>query len=101
MATTGGGWLFFPGQVVATRGAIEALQAAGQSPLEFLSRHVRGDWGELDAEDQASNEQALQDGSRLLSAYVTRGGVKLWIITEAADESGGRPATTLLLPDEY
>jgi hypothetical protein len=88
MATTGGGWRFFPGQVVATPGAIEALQAAGQS-------------GELDAEDQASNEQALQDGSRLLSAYVTRVGVKLWIITEAADDSGCRPATTLLLPDEY
>jgi len=44
---------------------------------------------------------ALQDGSRILSAYHTSTGQKIWIITEATDDRGQRSATTILLPDEY
>ncbi len=89
------------GQTVATPAALEAIQQAGQSPAEFLDRHVRGDWGNLSADDRALNDEAVQDGSRILSAYVTRGGEKIWVITEAADDRGHRSATTILLPDEY
>jgi hypothetical protein len=92
----------FPlGQVLATPGAIEALQKSGQLPGEFLARHVTGDWGEVCADDKTLNDEALIDGSRLLSAYRTSKGTKLWIITEAQDDRGHREATTLLLPDEY
>jgi hypothetical protein len=93
----------FPlGQVLATPGALEALQASGQSAGDFLRRHVRGDWGdELCADDKQLNDEALKDGSRILSAYRTSKGTKLWIITEAQDDRGHREATTLLLPDEY
>lgn len=93
--------LFKLGQVAATPGALEALQRTGQSPLEFLNRHVRGDWGLVDDEDRQSNDQAVQDGSRIISAYVLSDETKLWIITEAVDDQGNRAATTLLLPDEY
>ena len=87
----------FPsGQIVATPGVLEALANAGQTPLEFLCRHLLGDWGEVCAEDAAENELALREGFRLLSAYRTSQGVKLWIITEA-----DRSVTTLLLPSEY
>jgi hypothetical protein len=55
----------------------------------------------LDGTDAALNDGALQDGSRLLSAYHLKTGVKIWVITEAADDEGNRSATTLLLPDEY
>jgi len=89
------------GQTVATPAALEAIQQAGQSPAEFLDRHVRGDWGNLSADDRALNDEAVQDGSRILSAYVTRGGEKIWVITEATDDRGHRSATTILLPDEY
>lgn len=90
------------GRVVGTPGALEALEASNQPPTEFLDRHVRGDWGEeLCEEDRQANDQALTDGSRILSAYKTANGTKLWIITEAADDGGNRLATTLLLPDEY
>ena len=89
------------GRVVATPVALQLLDAVGQSPAEFLDRHVRGDWGDLSVEDCESNEVALRDGSRILSAYSTSGGQKLWIITEAADERGRRAATTILLPEEY
>jgi hypothetical protein len=92
---------FHLGQLLATPGALSALQDAGQSPAEFLSRHSLGDWGELCDTDRQLNQQALADGSRLLSAYATVKGVKLWIITEAADDDGQRLATTILLPDEY
>jgi len=35
--------LFPPGQLVATRGALALLEQADKSPLEFLSRQLRGD----------------------------------------------------------
>lgn len=89
------------GQVVATPGALEALAKAGQTPHELLARHLRGDWGDLDAEDAALNDESLKDGSRLLSAYALKTGERLWVITEAADDSGHRASTCCLLPAEY
>lgn len=89
------------GQIVATPGALDTLQESGQSPQFFLSKHVRGDWGEVCVSDAQLNDQALIDGSRLLSAYRTLKGERLWLITEAADDQGHRLATTLLLPSEY
>lgn len=35
--------LFPFGQIVATPGALALLEKANKSPLEFLSRHLRGD----------------------------------------------------------
>jgi hypothetical protein len=87
---------FILGEIVATPGALQALAAAGQHPLTFLSRHARGDWGELCAEDREQNAASLRDGHRLLSAYTLESGQKLWIITES-----DRSITTLLLPHEY
>lgn len=89
------------GTVVATPAALGAIQGSGQSPAEFLRRHVRGDWGDLCAEDRAANRAALLHGTRLLSVYKTARGVPVWIITEGVDESGRRGSTTILLPDEY
>ena len=74
----------FPlGRIVATPGALEAFEQAGDSPGPFLKRHVTGDWGELDAEDRQENEESIVHGFRLLSAYSLSNGTKLWIITEA------------------
>ena len=93
--------LFNLGRIVATPGALEALDKAGQQPREFLARHVRADWGVVDGEDAEANNRAIKDGSRILSAYLLGDGTKLWIISEAEDDHGRRAATTLLLPDEY
>jgi hypothetical protein len=92
---------FEPGQVVATPGALKALKESGQSPAGLLARHVQGDWGDLDAEDRASNDQAVIDGSRLLSSYTTARGERVWVITEAVGDDGRRDSTCLLLPEEY
>ena len=93
--------LFKPGRVLATPGALSALKHAGQHASEFLCRHLVGDWGVVGADDQSANDESLRDGSRLLSAYLLSTHVKIWIITEAADDHGDREATTVLLPDEY
>lgn len=87
---------FSLGQVVATPGALAALEASNQLPLEFLHRHVTGDWGCVCKEDAEANEEAIRSGERLLSAYMLNSGVKVWIITEA-----DRSSSTLLLPSEY
>jgi hypothetical protein len=87
----------FPlGSLVATPAALEALERAGQAPLDFLSRHAAGDWGDVDSEDWKLNDAAVKAGERILSAYQTLKGVKLWIITEA-----DRSSTCILLPEEY
>ncbi len=93
---------FSLGTIVATPSALEALNDSGQSPSDFLSRHAQCDWGEeLCEEDRQLNDQALVDGSRLLSAYRTLKGEKLWIITEAADDTGQRSCSTILRPSDY
>jgi hypothetical protein len=89
------------GQVVATPGAIEAMQESGQTPDFFLDQHASGNWGIISEEDWRLNDEALKDGSRVLSAYLTLRGKKLWIITEATNDNGHRESTTILLPDEY
>jgi hypothetical protein len=89
--------ILFPlGQIIATPGALAALEESRQQPIEFLRCHARGDWGTIHPEDRQTNEEALRCGSRLLSAYLTSQNEKIWIITEA-----DRTATTILLPDEY
>ena len=88
--------LFNLGQLVATPGALAALAKAGQTPLDFLSRHVCGDWGDIDKDDRKENELGLKRGFRLLSSYRTNADVKVWVITEA-----DRSVTTVLLPEEY
>jgi len=88
--------VFELGQILATPGALAALQKAGQDPRDFLARYVACDWGDLSDEDQHENDYSVENGFRLLSSYRTNAGDKLWIITEA-----DRSATTLLLPEEY
>ncbi len=88
--------LFPLGMIVGTNGAVRALEVAGQGPQEFLDRHVRGDWGEVTEADKRENDYALQYGFRILSAYTTSAGERMWVLTEA-----DRSATTFMLPEEY
>jgi hypothetical protein len=88
--------LFSLGQLVATPGALAALEKAGQNAMEFLSRHVTGDWGDIPEEDKKENQFSLENDFRLMSSYRTTADDRVWVITE-----GTRSHTTLLLPDEY
>ena len=92
---------FSPGRVVATPGVLDALEVSGQTFDFFLEKHLSGDWGEVDSEDQKANDQALLDGGRLLSSYRTLKGVVVWVLTEAEDDDGQRASTCLTTPEEY
>ncbi len=85
----------FPlGQTVITPNAEESLDVG--SVATCIGRHVSGDWGDVDDEDKATNNEALILGNRVVSAYKDSQGVKFWIITER-----DRSVTTVLLPEDY
>jgi hypothetical protein len=88
--------LFTLGQVVATPGALAALEASGESLFDYVQRHLTGDWGDVSAPDVYENEYALAHDLRLLSSYKLKSGQRIWIITEA-----DRSSTCILLPEEY
>ena len=88
------------GQMVMTRGVNDKIAEDtkfSKFVLDSLRRHASGDWGDMDKEDLAANEDALKHGDRLFSAYNPKDSLpKIWIISEA-----DRSATTVLFPDEY
>ena len=92
---------YHPGPILATPGAQEALGSNGQTAQEFLSRHFAGDWGEMDKHDRAVNDDALKNGSRILSSYSLKDGTTIWVITDGEIAPNRRYATTVLLPSEY
>ena len=92
---------FSIGKLLATPAALEALEEAKVDIIDLVERHIAKDWGDLSEDDWRLNDEALHDGSRILSAYILPTDVKIWIITEATDENGERAVTTALLPEEY
>lgn len=90
------------GYLVSTRNAFEALQRNNVTALTLIPRHLSGDWGELCDEDAYMNDMAVEDGSRILSAYLLPDDTKIWVITDATvDDQGTREVTTILLPEDY
>ena len=87
------------GRVVATRGAHEEFDLF--EIHQMLHRHAHGDWGNLEDEDKRLNDEAVLDGSRILSRYDLSGDRSAYVITEEADYLGRRSYTTVLLPSEY
>jgi len=84
------------GNTLVTPGALAALEESGESPWKFLRRHAKGDWGEIVDADWEANDRALENGERLLSAYFTKLGCRIWVVSEA-----DRSRTIVTLPEEY
>ena len=90
------------GKLAITPLAVKALELSSQIPVEFLSRHQSGDWGELCPEDKKANDEAIafegdpDKQQRVLSSYETILGDRVWVITE-----WDRSITTILLPEDY
>lgn len=82
------------GMLVVTPGANEAITKG--DIITGLELHANGDWGNVCAEDQQTNNKALKNGYRVVSCYPSVNGCDYWIITEA-----DRSVTTILLPEEY
>jgi hypothetical protein len=83
---------FSLGRTVATPGAVELEIDLGR----YLFRHHCGDWGDLCDEDKQANENALEQGERILSCYRLHEGQKIYIITE-----WDRSSTCVMLSEEY
>lgn len=84
----------FPlGQIVITPNAMTSVTA--ENINDGLRRHASGDWGNVCPEDAEQNNEALQIGERVLSAY-GEGQQRFWIITER-----DRSVTTILMPEDY
>ena len=86
--------LFSLGMLCSTPLALELVSM--DQIRDALVRHIQGDWGEVCKDDRQSNDEAVKEGTRLLSAYTSKEGNKFWIITEA-----DRSVTTVLMPEEY
>ena len=56
-------FLFSPGAIVATPGALAAFEEAREDPSAYLRRHLSGDWGDVDEFDKLQNEERV--GERL------------------------------------
>jgi hypothetical protein len=82
------------GELVVTRRAMETLTS--NDIVRSLTRHLSGDWGELDEHDWIVNEDAMEFGGRVMSRYSSENGTVFWIATEC-----DRSATTIFLPEEY
>ncbi len=94
------------GRTVATpsiAGLTQSNDAFQQFIQKSMQRHELGDWGECSPEDTLANNQALENGARILSVYKLpphlreqTGIPKIWILTEA-----DRSATIVMQPGEY
>jgi hypothetical protein len=92
---------FSLGQIVATPAALEALAESGQDAGFFISKHAACDFGIVCEEDRQLNLAALKDGSRILSAYKTLRGRRIWVLTDAENDEGHRAVTTIMTPECY
>ena len=68
-----------------------------QEVYRAFNRYVNCDWGDLEAEDKALNDSAVQEpgSDRILAAYKLSKG-KIYIITE-----WDRSYTTLMFAEDY
>ena len=73
-------------------------QWAGEQAIDLTKlmwRHHCGEWGDLCDDDKTANDEALENGDRILSTYQISGR-KIFIITEH-----DRSRTTIMLSSEY
>ncbi|MDK9361958.1 hypothetical protein [Lelliottia wanjuensis] len=86
--------LISPGRLYATAG-VNHLISQGLDIRPLLSRHLRGDWGDIGDDDKLANDDAVRmHNDRILSAYAITPDIKIWILTDEG-------ITTILLPSEY
>ena len=86
--------VFRLGRIIATPNARESITQ--DDILLGIQRHQAGDWGDLTDDNRATNDRALAQGGRIVSAYNAINGTRFWLITEA-----DRSVTTILLPEDY
>ncbi len=82
------------GRLFFTPNALDSLR--NDDVVRTLSRHKRGDWGDVGPEDWQENEFAFLNGFGLVSRYRALDRRMFWVITNA-----DRSSTTILLATAY
>jgi hypothetical protein len=79
--------LFSPGDVLATSDALRAMEFNEVTPQCLLSRHLRGDWGELPARERRRNDlRTLTEAGHIISRFRLTDGEIVLVATDL-DES--------------
>jgi hypothetical protein len=86
--------LFEAGEVITAPAAKTVLTATIVE--SSVARHVRGDWGLLDALDRRQNLRALAARRPVQSVYELENGTPFWVITD-----GERTSTCILVAKDY
>lgn len=84
--------LFETGRVVMSSETLDFCIQRGLSLDDYVARHSRGDWGDVDSSQWNANNRAVEDGAQILSMYILEDGEQLSIIT-APD----RKTTTIVI----
>lgn len=83
-----GGFVMFEfGRIVGTPAVLSIL--TDKEVTYVLTRHAKGDWGEVSEANKKENDFSAKNGYRICSVYTVRG-MKVHVITEA-----DRSATTI------
>jgi hypothetical protein len=82
MGTNGTG-KFEMGTLSVSEKAEHALAFAEETLLVLLTRHIRGEWGEVTKKRKQANEKAARQGGPILSIYSTSKGDKIRVLTRA------------------
>ena len=91
--------------------ALQQWGAAAAGRAEWiassLQRHQRGDWGDVEVEDNTANDDAKTQGGQLVSVYEIPADLlgtdhdhvgSIWIVTDDARDASS--PTTILWPGE-
>ena len=80
---TDGSVKFEMGTLSVSEKAEHALAFAEETLLVLLTRHIRGEWGEVTRKRKQANDKAARQGGPILSIYTTSKGDKIRVLTRA------------------
>lgn len=95
--------LFAPGKISYSSHVQAALKAANAHGIVLLSRHLTGDWGQVDEKRQLVNRWAATHkephNKKIISRYMLSGGTQAAIITTHVNDRRQRRTDIALWPE--
>jgi hypothetical protein len=73
--------LFETGQVIMSSETLDVCAQRGLSLDDYIARHSKGDWGDVESSQWKANDRALEDGGQILSMHILEDGAQLFIVT--------------------
>ncbi len=89
------------GKVYLTPTALSLLKGAGLSPVALAVVHAHGLWYGVDAYEVSLNDQAMDSGGSIRSAFAIDGKADVWLVTQPIDATGKRPSSLFMTAWEF